>query len=87
MALSTILSHDLTVRQTEELVRRLSGERIEKEPKPTPLPEIVAIQKRLMDSLGTRVDLNHKKKGGTIVIHYYSDEELNTLLDQLLGPE
>lgn len=87
MALSTLLSHDLTVRQTEELVRRLSGERIEKEPKPPPFPEIVAIQKRLMDSLGTRVDLNHKKKGGTIVIHYYSDEELNTLLDQLLGPE
>lgn len=85
MALSTIVSHDLTVRQTEELVRRLSGERIMKAPIPGPEPEIVAIQKRLMDALGTRVDLNHKRKGGTIVIHYYSDEELNTLLDQLLG--
>jgi ParB family transcriptional regulator, chromosome partitioning protein len=84
MALLTILSHDLNVRQTEELVRRLSGERTEISPKPAALPEIVAIQNRLMETLGTRVELNHRRKGGTIVIHYYSDEELNSLLDQLL---
>jgi hypothetical protein len=34
--------------------------------------------------LSTKVQLKHGKKGGSITIHYYSDEELNTLLDLLL---
>jgi ParB family chromosome partitioning protein len=85
-ALQTILSNDLNVRQTEALVRRLVGERPKASPKPAPPPEIIDLETRLEASLGTRVSLSQRGKKGTISIYYYSDEELNALVDRLLGP-
>jgi len=78
--LRMILEKDLTVRQTEELVRKMAGNR------PAPVqhkavePEIGALEERLRASLGTRVTLRHGRKGGSLTIHYYSDEELNALV-------
>jgi ParB family chromosome partitioning protein len=86
-ALHTILAKDLTVRQTEQLVRKLSGEKPLSTPKPAPSPEIASLEEQLRARLGTRVSVNPRKKGGAIVIHYYSTEELNSLLDLLLGDE
>jgi ParB family chromosome partitioning protein len=83
-ALHTIIHQDLTVRQTEALVRRLSGERPPARQKPVASPEIAALEERLQSSLGTRVSLNHRKKGGTITIHYYSVEELDAIVDRIL---
>jgi len=83
-ALQTVLSLRLTVRQTEELVRKLSGEKPPSQEKSAPSPEIAALEERLRGSLGTKVTLKHGKKGGRITIHYYSDEELEALLDRLL---
>lgn len=82
--LRVVVDRDLTVRQTEELVRKLSGQKPSPRPKPAPEPEIVALEERLRASLGTKVRLNRRSKGGTITIHYYSDEELNTLIDRLI---
>ena len=79
-ALQTVLDKGLNVRQTEELVRKLSGEKPAQAPKAEPAPEIQAIEERLRTALGTKVNLRHGKKGGTITIHYYSDEELDGLL-------
>lgn len=84
-ALQTVLGRDLTVRQTEELVRKLSGERQAAPPRPAPPPEVNDLQTRLQSSLGTRVSLNQRRKGGTIVIHYYSNEELDALVERLTG--
>ena len=86
-ALETILRHDLNVRQTEELVRKLSGEKPPAQPKSAPPPELVALEERLRSQLGTRVSLNHGQKGGTLVIHYYSDEELDNLVIRILGED
>lgn len=83
-ALQTVLRKDLNVRQTEALVRAMSGERPEKEPPPPPAPEIKDLQDRLQARLGTRVRLNRRGKGGNLVIYYYSDEELDSLLALLL---
>jgi hypothetical protein len=33
------------------------------------------------------VNLNHRRKGGSLVIHYYSEEELNALVDLILGDQ
>lgn len=82
--LQNVLSNDLSVRQTEELVRRYNGERAAPVKRQEPAPEIQALEARLRDSLGTRVTLRHGKKGGTLVIHYYSDEELDGLISQIL---
>ncbi len=83
-ALRTILSQELNVRQTEDLVRKLTGEKPAARPKPVPAPEVTELEERLRTSLGTKVSLRAGRKGGTITIHYYSDEELDALLERLL---
>lgn len=83
-ALETVLRHGLNVRQTEELVRKLMGERARKTNAREPDPEIIAIEQRLQEALGTRVSVRHGHKGGSVVIHYYSDEELNALISTLI---
>lgn len=82
--LQVILKLDLNVRQTEELVRKYSGVKPDKPAEKPADPEIKAIEEKLQERLGTRVVLHHSSKGGTLVIHYYSDEELTGLLSQIL---
>jgi ParB family transcriptional regulator, chromosome partitioning protein len=84
-ALQSILAHELNVRQTEELVRKLTGHKPEPVSEKIVDPEIQELEQRLRDHLSTRVSLHHGKKGGTITIHYFSDEELDGLIHHLLG--
>ena len=84
-ALGTVLNLGLNVRQTEALVKKLTGERPPTKPKPEATPEVKALESRLRSHFGTKVNLNNGKKGGSLVIYYYSDEELNTILDKILG--
>lgn len=81
-----IKNKGLSVRQTEELVRRLYKDQpgVKNSVKPT-LPEAFKrIEDNLASHFSTRVKLNHSKKGeGSISIEYYSLQELNKLLDQL----
>jgi ParB family chromosome partitioning protein len=83
-ALKSVEAGRLNVRQTEELVKKLSGEKPPSIPKKAPPPEVTELEERLRTSLGTKVTMRHGKKGGTVTIHYYSDEELDTLLNRLL---
>jgi len=84
-ALETILKQGLNVRQAEELVRRLSGERRQRPSKRRSSPEEAALEEQLRESLGTKVTLKRSPKGGSLVIRFYSDEELNALVERLLG--
>ena len=84
-ALGTVLSRGLNVRQTETLVRKLLGAR----PASTPVEERprveIDLEDRLRASLGTKVNLQRNRKGaGRVVIHFYSDEELDALTERLL---
>ena len=83
-ALKTIINQNLNVRQTEELVRKLQGQKQAKKRKAGPGPDVIELEDRLRTSLGTKVSLRHGRQGGTLTIHYYSDEELDALLDKLL---
>jgi ParB family transcriptional regulator, chromosome partitioning protein len=83
-ALSTVLKHNLNVRQTEALVKKLSGKKPPSKPKPGPSSEVHALENRLRNFFGTKVKLNDGKKGGSLMIYYYSDEELNSILDKIL---
>jgi ParB family chromosome partitioning protein len=83
-ALRTVLLKEFNVRQTEELVRRLSGEKPSRKPKPAVVPEVAELEERLRSSLGTKVTLRSGQKGGTLTIHFYSEEELNALMDRLM---
>jgi ParB family chromosome partitioning protein len=84
-ALRTLIAHELNVRQTEELVRKLTGEKPSRKSKRTTDPDLAELEDRLRTSLGTKVSLRSGRKGGTVTIHYYSDEELNALLERLLN--
>jgi len=86
--LDSIVGQALSVRQTEELVRRL------REPKPAPTPDPAAtrqdpdverVEEELRRALGTKVSLARSRRGGRIVIEYYSDEELGRLYERLVG--
>ena len=85
-----VVEGGLNVRQTERLVREAS--------KPTPDAQTVAVAvapaaaqqehealaQALQRSLGTKVTLRRGKRGaGSLTIHYYSDEELEGVLDRL----
>ena len=82
-ALQTVLNLSLSVRQTEELVRKLAGQKPIKAKKPSRSADVNDVEKRLQNSLGTKVSLKHSKKGGTVTIYYYSGEELDALLEKL----
>ena len=85
--IATVVEQGLSVRQTEELVRRL------REPRPVAVdapprhlePELERVEEELRRALGTKVTLARSRRGGRIVIEYYSDEELNQLYDRLMG--
>jgi ParB family transcriptional regulator, chromosome partitioning protein len=83
-ALHTVLAKELNVRQTEELVRKLGGEKASPKPKPATPPDVAELEERLRTALGTKVTLRSGRKGGTLTIHYYSDEELDALMGRLL---
>jgi ParB family chromosome partitioning protein len=85
IALQRVINLDLSVRQTELLARKLSGKKpIPKKKKARRSEDAADIEKRLRASLGTKVTLKHGKKGGTLTLYYYSNEELDALLERLL---
>jgi ParB family chromosome partitioning protein len=80
-----IKAKDLSVRQTELLVRNLYKEKEGKKPVTGGLPESYKkVEDKLASHFSTRVVLKHSKNGsGQITFDYYSLEELNKLLDQM----
>jgi ParB family chromosome partitioning protein len=82
--LAQVLGADLSVRATEELVRR-SASAPRSRPATAPPAEVAALEQQLRQSLGTKVQLQHSRRGGRIVIHYYSEDELQGLFERLTG--
>ncbi len=87
LVLDSVIGQELSVRQTEELVRRLRTPRPEPVGRParTADPDMERVEEDLRRSLGTKVSLARSRRGGRIVIEYYSDEELGRLYERLTG--
>jgi len=81
--LKKIVELDFSVRTTEMLARKYAGQRYASKKRTALTAEVTDIERRLRSSLGTKVALKHGKKGGTVTIYYYSDEELDSLLEKL----
>ena len=86
--LALIERRGLSVRQVEELVRRLR-----EEPR-TAVParaaaaldgEMERVEEDLRRSLGTKVRLARSRKGGRIIIEWYGEDELSRLYERLTG--
>lgn len=91
-ALDAILSRALSVRQTEELVRRLLAApppQTESEPESDAAHEhLTFLENRLRDALGTRVNLNRNRDGsGRLVVHFYNDEDLAGIYQLIAGED
>ncbi|ULQ57074.1 ParB/RepB/Spo0J family partition protein [Flavihumibacter rivuli] len=82
-----IRSKGLSVRQTEELVRKVykeGGNAVKNAAKSSLPPAYKKIEDNLASHFSTRVKLNHNKKGhGSITFDYYSIQELNKLLEAM----
>jgi len=82
-----IKNKNLSVRQTEELVRKLytSGKNgVNNSVKSALPPALKKIEDNLASHYSTKVKMNHNKKGfGNITFTYYSMEELNSILDKM----
>ncbi len=80
-----VIKKGLSVRETERLCAakksRKAGSRKKKKEKD---PNIIALEEKLKQSLGTKVQIRHKGKRGKIEIEYYSLDELDRLLEILL---
>jgi ParB family chromosome partitioning protein len=77
-----IIKKALSVRQTESLAKKLQtqpkSQRIEAD------HYLNSLAKDLQRSLGTKVTITKQGKKGRIIIEYYSDGELDRLIDRLL---
>lgn len=83
-----IIKQGLSVRQAEELARALKEAKpLNAQGKPLPPPAdpiFMDIARRLKDKWGVKVAVNDKKGRGQIVIDYYSEDDLQRILDSLL---
>jgi len=85
-AVTSVIADDLSVRQTEELVRRVREPRAERvSTQAGPDPDVERVEEDLRRSLGTKVRLTRTRRGGRIVIEYFGDEELARLYQRLVG--
>lgn len=73
-----ILNQSLTVREAEHVTSRAKKRRLVPKKK---LPALMEIENYLKRLLGTSVKINHGLKRGRVEIEYYSDEDLERLLD------
>jgi len=77
-----ILKKGLSVRETEVLTKKVTRSRKTRIPKD---PQLSSLEEKLIRGLGTKVRIIHKGKKGRIEIEYYSLDELDRILEILLG--
>lgn len=77
-----IIFRKMAVREAESIARRIAVERARKK-ESLPDPEIIELESKLTQSLGTRVHIERKEVGGKILIDFFSNEDLRTILDMI----
>jgi len=89
LAAERVLKKTLTVRQTEDFVARLQNRTAARAPgsriagAATADPHLTQLQGRLQERLGTRVELRYREGKGALQIHFFSDDDLERLLEIL----
>ena len=83
-AAQTILEQQLSVRQTEMLVKQLQKEPKEKPPK-TPDIYVQDLERAMASLTGHKITIKHGEKKGKITIEYYGNEDLEAVCEALKG--
>lgn len=80
-ARNTIVKRNLSVRETEQLVQTL----LKKKKKPKTTSQLDSHMRAMLDRLirhfGTKVNINRRGKRGKVEIEFYSDDDLQRILD------
>ena len=82
-----LIKDGLSVRQVEDIIKRGTLEPVKTAAiriKPSKSPQVKAVENNLMMKLGTKVRIRQKGSGGEIVVEYYSNEDLDRLIE-LIG--
>lgn len=83
-----VFDENLSVRETEKLVKKLQApnhKKIEKKEDEQLKVVYASFEERLKDAMGTKVHINHKDEGkGKIEIEYFSKDEFERIVEMLL---
>jgi ParB family chromosome partitioning protein len=77
-----IMFKKLTVRDAEKIARKIAFDRVRKK-EFMPDPELMELEEKLQETLGTRVHIDRKENGGQIMIDFFSNDDLRMILDLL----
>lgn len=75
----------ISVREAERIARRIAVDKVRKK-ELLPTAELMVIEQKLQESLGTRVHIEPREQGGKITIDYFSPADLDTIV-LVLGKE
>lgn len=79
-----VVAKKLSVRETEKLIESMAAGK-KRSKKPADTSAWTALEASLQKRLGTKITIQPRGKGGKIVIHYFSPEELDGLVDAILA--
>ncbi len=77
-----IVFRKISVREAERIARRIAVDKVRKK-ELLPNTELMEIENRLQESLGTRVHIEPREVGGKITIDYFSNDDLDTIIHVL----
>ena len=96
--LRTVIEQGLSVRQTEEAARRANEppktsdrrppttDRSARAAREREMPAATrALENDFRQALGTKVQVFRSRKGGKVVVHFYSEEELEAIYEKIVG--
>lgn len=79
-----VAARGLSVRETEKVVGdALAGSKRTRKAKQN--PDCIALESKLQKRLGTKVNVQPRGKGGKVVIHYFSAQELDGIIEVILS--
>lgn len=78
-----IITEGLNVRQAEKLARSPQGQKNPAATKHVKDADTVALEQNVSGLLGLRVDINTGKSGGTLIIHYKTLDQLDSVLHRI----
>lgn len=75
-----VLLKKMTVREAEGVARRIAQDRVRKKDRMFDA-DIIALEENLTETLGTRVQINKRENGGKITIDFFSDSDLEMIVN------
>jgi hypothetical protein len=77
-----IMFKKLTVREAEAIARKIAYDKVRKKERAFD-PELVALEEKFKESLGTRVHIERKDTGGKLTIDFFSADDLRDILERV----